>query len=193
MSDPHPEPLHDITHFEVGEPYNPRMAMPATDQLQYNYRCGQHELVIFLERPSAYEVDDIRKGRAEFALFERDDLLILLCRFGEQDWSEAFYSWHRLSEDERMLPDPGDEGGDKRRLLPIFLVDRATGFLLVLRSVTFSPEFTTALHDAIRRQASRPYPGDTAYEAQVQRLFQRYARTRELVRLARARCLGGAD
>lgn len=178
--------------YQVGDLYNPRLRMPTGDQAQYNWRQGAHELVLFLARPNMQECQDVARGRAEFGLFTEADLIVFLYRFGKQDWSEALYSYHLVSADQQSLSDPGDEGGEQRALLTVILVDRDSGRIATsLRALTLSPDFTQALHGAIREQANRPWPPTPGYDAQIQDLYRRYPSVSMLVRDAKARCVGG--
>lgn len=181
--------MSDPRLIEVGKPY--RGAFPPQDSFQYNFRGGQHELVAFVSRPTMVESQELRKGTVQFALLTEGDLIVLCIRFGSMPWSDAVYSIHLVPPDEAGLPDPGDEGGEKRALLTVIGVDRGSRNVLALRAVTFSAEFTAALHEAIRAQASRPFPGDAEYSRQIADLYRRYPRSADMVRDARARCTGG--
>lgn len=49
--------------YEVGQPYHPsRRAWP--EGAQYNYRQGQHELVLFFQSPTTREIEAVRHGQA---------------------------------------------------------------------------------------------------------------------------------
>lgn len=178
---------------EVGQPY--RGAFPPEDSWQYNFRGGQHELVGFILRPKASEVREIRSGRAEFALValppEAPDAIALALKFGSLPWSDAIYSWHLVPEGQRVPPRLEDLTPTSRALVPMLLVDRGSRIILAGRGLTFSPEFTRALHAAIREQAARPWPGETEYGRQLQALYARYPSSEELAAAATVRCVGG--
>lgn len=176
--------------IEVGKPYPGRVA-PTEDGWQYNYRSGTHELFGFMDRPTMQETGEIRSGKLQLALFVEGDILLLALKFGEMPWADAVYSWHRVPAEQQTLPDPGDEGGEQRRLLQIVFMDRATRLVQVLRTVSLSPDFTAALHEAIRDQANRPWPGDDEYDQQLADVYRRYPTSKALVQDARARCVGG--
>jgi hypothetical protein len=54
-----------VTLYSVGQPYIPgRTSYPET--VQYNFRAGQHELLMWLPSPTARELRDIRQGVAQF-------------------------------------------------------------------------------------------------------------------------------
>lgn len=179
--------LHVLT---VGQPYIPgRTEFP--EAVQYQYRSGAHELLMWLRSPSPREVQSIRRGSCSFALYTEGDLLVFLYEFEPAiPWSDAPFSIHLLPEDQRTIPPPA-EMAEPRALLQIVLVDAATGLVQVLRAVTFSPAFTAALHLAIRRQAERGWPGDAEYDRQLQALYRRFPTSMALRRAAQSWTAGG--
>ena len=182
--------------YAVGKPYIVgRTHWP--EGVDYNYRGGSHELRLFLARPSSSEVRDIRQGQAEFAFLvrpEAPDVIVFLYRFGQAiPWSDQPYSWHLVKAarpDEATLPEPMEvpEGHD---IIQVILVDASTGLVRGLRVLSFSPAFSAALRLAIREQAARPWPGDAAYNRQVQTLYARYPTSEAMIQYAVARTLGG--
>ena len=171
--------------IEVGQPYSQtRRTWPET--VQYNFRGGSHELVLFYASPHPAEVAGVQTGRAAFALATYMDLIFLCYKFGDLPWSDAAYSWHLVSEEDRE-PAPDWPEKDARALLTTILVDAKTGIVRALRASTFSPAFTRALHDAIRAQAARPWPGHEEYERQG----RRYTSAQIAHKLAKMRCVGG--
>lgn len=168
-----------MTAYRVGALYHPsRRSWP--EVAQYSYRGGGHELVLFLRQPTSREVRAARQCLASFAFYADQDLLVLLYAFGDGlPWSDAPFSWHLVPEAERILPP--ETGGEERALLSVVLVNAATGIIRALRAVTLSPTFTRLLHDTIREQAARPWPGDAAYDAELAALYQRYPSTAKLL------------
>lgn len=175
--------------YEVGQPFDPsRTTWPET--VTYRYRDGQHELVAFRRRPSMAEIEALTEGPSEFALYVDGDLLLLLYRFHSLeldpviDWSDSPFTIHRVPEHERQLPPDGPGRGQLR----VVLVDAATGLVTGARTITLDEAFTTALHDAMREQAARPW-SSTDYERTLRQLYSRH-RTAELARLAQHRSRG---
>lgn len=178
-----------MTTLSVGQLYNPlRTQWPECSQ--YNYRSGAHELLLFFGSPTDREVKAARKGKAEFALFVRQPVIILAYKFGDGiPWSDAVFSIHLVPESERDLPS-ADLESEVRATLQVLLVDAHTGILRALRLVSFSPAFTRALHTGIREQAAAPW--DSArYDAAVAELYALYPSSEAFVRVAQARCTGG--
>ena len=175
--------------YQVGKPYIPgRAGFP--EGVEYNYRAGEHELLFFFRSPPRAQIKALRTGECEFALVVEGPVIFLMYHFGEAiNWSDAPYSWHLVPEDQRALPAP--EGPDRRALLQIILVDAASGLVLALRAVTFSPAFTRGLHAAIRAQAASRWVGQAAYDAALADIYRRYPTSAHLLRCATLRTRGG--
>jgi hypothetical protein len=138
--------------LQVGKPYpgGPRAWPEGAD---YNFRSGGHELRIFLDGATRREVDAIQSGQVEFGLIVEPAGLMLITRFGSLTF-DCSYHWRR----DRTLPPPSEETNPSLwALMTIVLLEASNGLVLVLRTVTLSPEFTRAIHKAITDQAGSPY------------------------------------
>jgi hypothetical protein len=174
--------------LQVGKPYHPgQIHFP--EGADYNYRSGEHELRIFLAAPTPREVVAVESGPVEFGMMVDPQGLFLVTRFGRALSFNCSYQWHRVEVADRMPPPPHEETSPAlRALLSIILVDAATGLVQALRAVTYSPEFTRAIHRAIADQVAAPFDA-AAHErwaASIRRLStdQIWARTT-------IRCRGG--
>lgn len=171
--------------YAVGEPYTERTHWP--ELAQYNYRGGEHELVLFFDRPTSKETQAVRKEVVEFALFIERRLIVMLYRFGTAiPWSDAPYSIHLVPSEQRTLPPA--TGPAEQALLHIVLVDASSGIIRALRVVSLVPEFTQALHRAIREQAEMPFTR-ADYNGELESLFARYS-SAELARMSRLHITG---
>jgi hypothetical protein len=179
--------------YVVGQPYNPNVTS-WPEKYEYNYRQGEHELLIFLKSPRQEEIEAATTGTAEFALHVEGSALFLMTRFGEIDggkglpWSDAPYSWWFVRPDQRRIPDAETAG--RHLLLPINLVDADTGILRGMRATTLSPDFTVKLIDAIRRQARSSFD-PTTHQKDIERAYRKYPTVEAMVDAAAARCIGG--
>ena len=175
--------------IEVGKLYHPgRRAWP--ECAEYSFRGDAHELRIFLGGARPREVEVIRSGPVEFGFFADPMGLFLITRFGSQLSFDCSYNWHRVAMEERTLPSPTEETSPALRApCTIILVDAADGIVLALRSVTFSPEFTRALHRAIADQIIAPYNG-AAHRRWADSMTGQYS-TDQLWRWCTMRCQGG--
>ena len=145
--------------LKVGKPYAPRRRS-WSEGADYNFRSGAHELRIFLARPTRSEVEAIRSGPVDFGFFTEPMGLFLITQFGSRLSFDCSYHWQRMAEvtGDRMLPPPSEETSPAlRALVAIILVEATSGVVLVLRAVTFSPEFTRAIDRSIADQAAGPY------------------------------------
>lgn len=159
---------------------------------EYNYRGaepgGYHRLILPLRHPRSIEIRAFKTGTAEFAFGLIGPALVFLYRFGPAiGWGDAFYTYHKLPAAEQTLPPVLT--GQQRALVECILVEANTGIVKALRVVSFSPDFSRLLHEAIRKQAAAPYPAD--YDRQVRALMDKYD-TQQLLAQAQARCFGGS-
>jgi hypothetical protein len=175
--------------LHVGKPYS-TSRRPWQDGADFNWTSGGHELRIFLGDTSPREVEAIRRGPVEFGLLVEPAGLFLVTRFGGLSF-DCSYSWHRMAQatGERGLPPlPGEMSPATRATLFIILIEASNGLVLALRTVTFSPEFSRALHRAIHDQATGPYDR-VGHELWAERLTR--STTEELWALCPIRCRGG--
>jgi hypothetical protein len=162
-----------VTHYEE---------MP-----EYNYRSGVHQLLIAMQHLRPEEIEAVRSARASFAFTVIKDVLVFQYRFGSVlSWSDAAYTWHKVSVAEQQLPP--EVAGEQRAMLEIVLIEATTGIVKVIRAVSFSPTFTRRLHQAIRQQAVRPFSPD--YDSQVRQIFAAFSSS-QLRHKAIASCTGG--
>jgi hypothetical protein len=118
-------------------------------------------------------------------------------RFGDRPdrgipWSDAPSSVHLTAAEQGgvlAVPDPHITL-ESRAVLEIVLVDAATGIIKALRDVSLSPEFTRALHQAIREQAEAPFDR-RAYDRALQEAYRRWPTSEAMLRDAQARTRGG--
>ena len=166
--------------FTVGTLYNPhRRSWP--EAVQYSFRGGHHELVIFASGPSAAELAAVRKAPGELALLVEAPVILLWYRFGEALDGTAPYAWHLVAAHERTVP----AEAEGRALFEVFLVDADTGILCAMRQATASPAFTAALHAAIRDQAHAPWVPQL-YDSTLAALYR--LPDADLARRAQNRC-----
>jgi hypothetical protein len=177
--------LHPLS---AGKPFSAsRRSWP--EGADYNYRSGVHELRLFVANPTPEEVAAVESGPVEFGMFVEPEGLFLVTRFGRSLSFDTSYQWHRVEPADRVLPPPTEETSPAlRALLAIILVDAATGLVRVLRTVTYSPEFTWAIHRAIADQAAAPF--DAGVHERWADGMLRYS-TAQLWDRCTTRCRGG--
>lgn len=172
-----------MTLYRVGEPY-PSTAIPAGAEGGH-LRLGDAQLLILLPAPTENEVDSVRHGAARFAWVDAGHSGILCFRFDPGlPWSDVPYTPHR---------EPGVTIGDgSRLLLTVFLLDTADDArILVMRSMTWSPNFTSVVRNTVARMAAAPWD-EAAADRAVASLYARHLDTAGLVTTARTACQGGS-
>ena len=172
--------------IEVGELYHPAMTRWLEGN-EYNYRSGMHELLLRFGTPTADEIEAVQSGRAQYALAVTGDVIWFLFRYEGLQWQDAAYSWHLVPEVERRLPEPMPSE-THRMAIHTVLIDADTGIVKALRYLTFTPVFTHALHEAIKKQAAMPWPGREAYDAQIADIYTRYTTEQMVRKLAHVQC-----
>jgi hypothetical protein len=174
--------------LEVGKPYDPsRPWWP--EGADYNFRSCQHELRLFVARPTPKEVAAVEEGPVEIGMFVEPEGLSVVTRFGPSLSFDCSYQWHRVDPAERVPPPPPEETSPElRALLAIILVDASTGLVRALRAVSYSPEFTRALHRAIADQAAAPFNAK-AHERWAAGMLRHT--THQLWEMTTIRCQGG--
>ena len=131
----------------------------------YQYRLGSHHLVLASCGVARCDECEVVVGRAkvECALVVEGPLLVLGSRFGDtRPWSWASpYNWHLAPPAERVVPAsvPLTPETHARLWATLWITvwDTATGRVRMGRAVALRPEFTRALHGALREQAMRPF------------------------------------
>lgn len=173
--------------YRVGTLYNANTTR-WSEGAEYNYRSGVHEIRLFFRNPKPGEVQAAKQGEANFALVVQQDIILLVFRYGIIPWSDAPYAWYRVPENERTVP-PDMVSEQERMPVTLFMVNADTGILLAIRQTSFSHDFSTKLHRAIREQIVRPFD-QVLYDRQLRMLYSRYD-SQGLLTLAIARCKGG--
>ncbi len=144
---------------------------PWLEGADYRYHLGSHQLIRAIRGVSASQEAAVGRAEAELALVVAGPLLVFGSRFGATEpWSWATpYNWHFVPPSGWVVPATVPLTPETySRLwatLWITLVDTATGHARIGRAVALSPEFTHALHGALREQAMRPFDAASADRA----------------------------
>lgn len=140
-----------VPAYRVGEPLRPGRDRWA-EGAWYGFGPEGHELTLFEPRITPGLIDDVRFGATEFALVVDGPVLHLSHRFGADGaWRDVPFVWHLQHPEQRVVPAKAPPG--HRALLWVSLVGTNDGLIHAQRGVALSPEFTRALHGAIRDQA----------------------------------------
>ena len=144
-------------------------------------------LTIRIDRPTVKEIADIRRGNCEFALVEFGPILMLLSKFGNEEWMDAPYSIQMLPAGQRNLNEEYQMG--KRYQLAVLLYDLKTDTQKGARLVSLSVNFSQALHLAAERQKLHSL-SRSEYLTLVGRIYEQYPTADDMLNKAIARCFG---
>jgi hypothetical protein len=118
-----------------------------------------------------------------------EPVLLFAYRFGHSiPWSDVPYCWHLQPRHARIVP-PAEAGGEERALLWITLVGADDGIIHAQRGMTLAPEFTQAIHSAIRHQAHGGFHPDDCISA-LRDLYLSHPLPEQRLALARSRTIG---
>ncbi|PYT10241.1 MAG: hypothetical protein DMG59_29210 [Acidobacteria bacterium] len=152
--------------LEVGQEYPKSIAFEGG---QYNYYDGYHDLLLAYRGLEQWEIDDVRNAAADFALFANPPLLFLLYRFGSVGWGNCPYCWHL-----GPVTPPELLAGEQRISLTVTLVELPGNVVRVIRAISLPPDFSRALVDQIRVQATTPRIDRMTYIAAINRTYAAY-------------------
>ena len=169
-------PIQGFHSLSVGELFD--IDFQGRELIRYNHnQCG-HLLTVAVPNMTEPEEQELRSGKAQFALTVKNGIIFLLSKFGTLPWMDAPFQWWLTAPAQRTLPPA--LGSNESILLVLTTVDSVTNRIRVLRLVTLSCELSRALHEAIRRQAHSSWEGAAKNARQVAKIYDRYS-TRNLL------------
>lgn len=144
-------------------------------------------LFIYAGHPTQKEIEAVRKGNLEFALYETEYVLWVLYKIqGFGPWSDAPFSI-RIYDGSGMVFDWSEEIVVGTGLgLQIILTDAATGIVKAMRYVSLPTNFSRFLREAILRQWEKNFSREK-YDREIDRVFANFT-SDELVLRTDIRC-----
>lgn len=132
-------------------------------------------LLLAIIGPTAKEVEAVKAGKIELALYEREPVLWFLFKIhGFGPWSDAPFSIRLYDGRDRKF-DWSEEIEDGMGLgLQIILVDAGTGIVKALRFIAMPTDFSREFRAAILRQLERPFSADE-YNREISRIYANYS------------------
>lgn len=165
--------------LEVGKPYDTYGESTQTNGGVYDFIDNHlHLLRVYLADIKAEELVEF-SGSVEFGLFEEKGVIFLLFRFEGGHWADAPFCWHlrySISKSKESIASLGDamqraKNDSQRLLLDIHVIDTATNIFKVMRSVTFSPEFSEKLSALIINQINGDFSGSRQYARTITEIY----------------------
>lgn len=167
--------------YEVGKPYIEGVTS-YPESVKFNFTQGGAILLLFYNNPTEEELAAVKKGRLEVRFHARGSIIFFLARFGSLPWLDAPYTVH-LSKPFEFQEMAGSQGFG----MHITLIDARTGVIRAMRLVGLSHGFSRELQAAIEAQRAMPFD-EVRYDHELSAAYRNY-RTRDLVKMADARCL----
>jgi hypothetical protein len=94
--------------------------------------------------PTKKEIENFKKGAASFGLAEVDNIIFILCKFGDLNWMDAPYE-SRLSAGAAIDLSEAPPESNAGLAVTVALADARTGIVKSLRLLALSPAQTLAL------------------------------------------------
>lgn len=166
--------LIELHAIEVGKPLQPgKTGYQEASWLDYT-ETGPI-LLMAVNNPTTKEIEAVRSGRIELALYERGPVLWFLYRIrGFGPWSDCPFSI-RLYDGMRRMFDWSEEIEDGMGLgLQIVLIDAGTGIVKVLRLIGLETRFSRTFRAMILRQVERAFD-KAAYYQEIDNVYANFS------------------
>ena len=138
------------------------------EMVQFHYSTEGYHLLIFWPTPSKNEIQGVKKGKIELAVFSDEEAFLLLYKIQNAcDWSYTPFDWYRVPESMRLTP----KDDNLKPVLEAVLVDANNGMVRMVRQVPLTADFIKAVHDGVDLQITT---GTTWLDNHLQRLYKEY-------------------
>jgi len=157
-----------LNKLEVGKPYQEGVTR-YQEGIKFDFTNSGAYLYIMFNSPTKKEIENIRNGNVEFAVYPADEVLFMLFKFGSLQWMDAPYSVH-LSKD-LVLQDIEEGQG---YALHITLINADNGIVEVLRLIGLSTKFSQQLKKLIEKQKDMPFDINS-YNLKINYIYRNYS------------------
>ena len=165
----------EMQTLTVAEHY--KEAIGREDGLQFDLDDSGVIIPLYYHEPTEDEIAQMKSDQpVRMGLIARQNVLIILMKFGNLNWMDAPYSPH-LSKNLTHLPD--SIADDEGFLAQLALFNTADGELKWLRAFSLGPKFSRDLVRETRTLLNRPF-SKAAYAADIPAAYN--FTTRELVK-----------
>ena len=134
-------------------------------------------LLIYYVDPTTEEKEAITKGDFKYGYFREGNVILMLFRFGNQQWMDAPYSVH-LSKNLTQLQ---DITGTQGFALNIYLINANNGILEGMRLVGLNTRLSKMLREDVLKQKDLTYDG---FPIKLNEIYRKYT-TKSLVSMAK--------
>lgn len=135
-------------------------------------------LFIYYIHPTEEEKSNIKKGKVQYGYYKKDNVIMMLFKFGFLEWMDAPYSI-KLSKNLSELKDISEGMGYATN---VYLINAANGVLEGLRLISFSTRISKLLREDLIKQKDMTLDG---YDKNIADIYAAYS-SKELVKKAKA-------
>lgn len=143
-----------FTVYSRGGPSPYPVGSLAKNGTMFHMDKNRVDLVVALERPTEFEIEQYRFGQPSFGLCVHGPVIFFLSRYGSLPWGDAPYSANLNPPHLRGMPE--DYAPGKRLLLQLMVIDSSTNRIAALRLTTLSPALCEMLAKLIKHQMASP-------------------------------------
>ena len=135
-------------------------------------------LIFYYTNPTEKEIRNITKERVQYGYYRENALIMMLFKFGDENWIDSPYSVHFSSHLTSNISEITEGTG---LAVNVYLVDAATGILKGMRLIGLSTRVSNMLKNDIEMQREMPAIG---FENDLRNIYSKYS-TKDLVKLAK--------
>ena len=161
--------------IEVGKLYQEGKAMWA-EGIKVDFENSGGQLYIVFNNPTKQEIEEIRKEDCKIGIFEKNEVIFLLFKFGDMEWMDVPYTVH-LSKGlvlEKIQPGMG-------YAITILLINSANGILEAIRLVSMPTKISQLFYDAVQRQRIQIFDY-SKYWNTLDKIYSQYE-TKDMVKM----------
>lgn len=134
-------------------------------------------LFIYFNNPTNEEIKEITKGYIKLGYYKEGNVILMLFKFGNQQWMDAPYSIH-LSKNLSTLQEVTEGKG---YAVNVYLVNASNGILEGIRLVGMNNRISKMLREDLIKQKEMSFEN---YDINLQNIFRKYS-TRVLVSMSK--------
>jgi hypothetical protein len=166
--------------LEVGKPLTKGITSYQDGQIVADIDDSGLFIRVAYANPTDKEIKNFKEGAAVFGIVAIDQVIFILCKFGELSWMDAPYNIH-LSLPDVDVPMASFKE-DTGLAMTVVLVDANTGIVKALRLIGLATGLSQKLKALINVQRGLPFDKDK-YFAILNKIYAKYS-TNDLVKLS---------
>lgn len=153
--------------FEIGKPFEPGR-INYSEGIQFDFSEVGGTILITVRNPTIQEIGNINSGNIKLAMVPVEEILFVLCKFGNTPWMEAPFNIN-LAQLRTLSGYAAPELGKGYGVIT-FLVDAVTGIVKVIRQTGMSNEFSTDFRNFVIAQNGMKFD-KAEYNRKIEAVF----------------------